>query len=111
MTDRYRMTTDVQDRIGEWGDVTFPDSTVYSITEHFLEEVDEVHEAVFVDQEWGDGDLPTEAADCAILLFQLAHRAGFDLIAEVERKFAVNQQRTWGEPDERGVVRHVEVAE
>ena len=49
-----------------------------------------------------------EAADVMHLLFQVATLCEFDLLDATERKFAVNQARTWGEPDANGVVRHVE---
>jgi len=88
---------DIQDRIGTWGNKQFPDGTPDSLTAKFAKEA----------IEFCDDQTPGEAADCAILLFHHAHRCGYNLLEEVERKFAINQKRTWGKPDEQGVVEHV----
>ena len=51
-----------------------------------------------------------EYADMYILLLDAAYSAGITvtfLEAAAEHKFLINQQRTWGEPDENGVVEHV----
>jgi hypothetical protein len=47
-----------------------------------------------------------EAADVVIVLFRLAERMGFDLLAEVDRKMAVNRARRW-EVDKSGCGQHV----
>ncbi len=51
---------------------------------------------------------PEEAADCFILLLGHAHENGYDLLAAAKRKMAINYERKWGEPDEEGVVEHIE---
>jgi len=102
-------TLSLQQRIGEWGDRTFPRSTLHSIHAHLSDEVAELADDILGDHDYLTG-MREEAADCAILLFQLAHHAGFDLLSEIERKFAVNRMRVWGEPDERGVVKHKEMS-
>ena len=102
----------LQREIGEWGKRQFPDATAFSILEHLWEEYKELRAEVYVHELPGVEDrgarLGEEAADMVILLFHLAHRfGGFDLMAEVRRKFDVNTKRTWGEPDAQGVIRHV----
>lgn len=109
-TIQRRTMTDLQQRIGEWGDKTFPRATLHSIHDHLSDEVEELADNIMGDHDYLVG-MQEEAADCAILLFQLAHHAGFDLLANVEDKFATNQLRQWGEPDERGVVKHVEATD
>ena len=102
-----------QHEIGTWGDDTFPLSTPCSVMAHLADEVREL--AVEVDAFSAHPDeatraaLAEEASDCFLLLSHIAHKCGFDLAA-TDAKFAQNQQRTWGEPDARGVVRHVEPA-
>lgn len=95
-----------QSLIGAWAKETFPNSTVHSIVKHMKDEVSEL-EASFTD---GTPD-PVEAADILILLAQLADRMGWDLLELAERKHEINLKRTWGKPDERGVVRHVDTVD
>jgi NTP pyrophosphatase (non-canonical NTP hydrolase) len=89
----------IQHRISQWSEETFPNQTTSAKIDHLADEVQEVRENP------NDGE---ELADCAILLFNLAERAGVNLMMEVENKFAKNRKRTWGVPDERGVVKHIE---
>lgn len=88
----------MQHRISEWAEKTFPNQSTSAKICHLADEVAEVMENP------NDGE---ELADCAILLFNLAERAGVDLMSEVEKKFAKNRKRIWGKPDERGVVKHI----
>lgn len=89
----------IQHRISQWAEKTFPNQPTSAKIDHLADEIQEVRENP------NDGE---ELADCAILLFNLAGRAGVDLMMEVEKKFAKNRKRTWGVPDERGVVKHIE---
>jgi hypothetical protein len=82
---------------GSWAQATFPMQTNGSILEHLRREVKELQ----------DSDDPQEAADCLLLLLAYAHRNGFDLFSEAVKKFHINQERQWGEPDAHGVVEHV----
>lgn len=95
-----------QDRLGAWGDRTFPHSTFTSKLSHLDDEVRELWAAPLRDRP--HDAIREEAADCFMLLCHVAHAEGFDLLAAAEEKFAAIQSRTWDEPDERGVVRHVE---
>jgi hypothetical protein len=45
---------------------------------------------------------------CLRLLFLIAATHGVRLLEEAKAKFRVNQNRRWGVPDGRGVVRHLE---
>ena len=92
----------LQLQIGLWGDRTFGGAQGGRRQEAVLAHLqDEVHELV----ESGD---PAEAADCLILLLGFAHLEGVSLYDATRRKHEVNRQRQWGEPDERGVVHHVD---
>lgn len=89
--------SDLQQRVNDWQAVTFPHSISASVLAHFEREVREFLK---------DGD-PEEAADIVMLLFAFAGKQGFDLLEQVERKFAICQERQWQAPDEHGVVEHV----
>ena len=89
----------LQQRIGEWGDATFPEATGGSITRHLRDEVDEIARTTT------KADLAEELADAQHLLFHLAHREGISLHLATVTKFGANQARTW-EPSERGYWRH-----
>ena len=87
----------IQKTVGEWGCETFSKATNTTIIAHLKREVNELED---------DCD-PEEAADCLLLLLHLAHREKFDLLAEAQKKFAINKKRKWGEPDSEGVVEHI----
>jgi len=90
----YRMTN--------WAEDTFPQRTNHSILTHLRRELDEIEAKPNDIEEWAD----------AILLFMHGLREqGFDihnLSTALEKKFAINQKRKWGKPDEHGVVEHKE---
>jgi NTP pyrophosphatase (non-canonical NTP hydrolase) len=86
-----------QEEVGEWGNKTFPKNTPDTIVNHLCREVLELAE----------GHDPEEAADCFLLLLHHAHRGGYSLLKEARKKHEINKIRTWGEPDEFGVVQHV----
>lgn len=89
--------SDLQREIGQWQAETFPASTLSSTIKHLQKEVGEL-----------DRDRsPEEAADCVILLIEVANHMGICLQTEVEIKDAINRLRQWGEPDEHGVVEHI----
>lgn len=89
----------LQQRVVQWAEATFPNQPTEGKIAHLEDEIKEVRENP------NDGE---ELADCLLLLFNLAGRAGVDLLAEAEKKLAKNMKRTWGKQDERGVVHHVE---
>ncbi|MHB1131675.1 MAG: dATP/dGTP pyrophosphohydrolase domain-containing protein [Chloroflexota bacterium] len=89
---------DLQAELGAWGDATFGTGDRGSaVLAHFAEEVIELV----------GSEEPEEAADCAILLLQFAHRRGFSLREAIERKYEKNQRRQWGKPEPNGVVHHI----
>lgn len=96
---------ELQKEIGEWSCATFPGSVLLGSGEHLTREVSELFDEIEIQNAAG---IQEEAADCAILLLGIAHRSGFDLEAAIEKKMAINRLRTWGAPDVRGVVEHVE---
>lgn len=102
----------LQEETGTWGDITFPQGTPRAVMAHLSDEIQELAAEVELfmasPAPTNGAALAEEAADCLLLLYHLAHKCGFDLEAEARRKLEKNRQRTWGEPDARGVVRHVE---
>lgn len=98
--ERIRMNAaTIQKRTVEWAEATFPNQPTEGKIAHLEDEIKEVRENP------NDGE---ELADCLLLLFNLAGRAGVDLLAEAEKKLAKNKTRVWGKQDERGVVHHIE---
>lgn len=102
---RYRESVPTLDSIlaevNEWQAVTFPRATPASVVAHLKKEVDELA---------ADPTDTAELADVVFLVVGLAYELGLsmpDLAAVVARKLAVNRTRTWGEPDELGIVEHV----
>ena len=77
-----------QTTICVWADLTFGPSTVEASLRRCLVEVREFAAAPL-------GALPAEAADVLITLYRVAHCAGFDLQAEVDRKMSINRARKW----------------
>lgn len=102
--------------ITKWQNETFPTSTAASRIAHLRDEINELDTAVslesFVKNDDPSRDMRLELADCFTLLFGVASSLGFtfseidDIVIE---KFEINKARTWGEPDERGVVNHVDI--
>lgn len=111
---RHMTQEDFQRLVGEWGERTFPDSTLLSIMAHLREEVSELD---FEVRDWTGRPGPAtefgririgeEIADCYLLMLHLAHRVGIDLGMAAAEKFAKNQHRTWHD-DGRGYAKHVE---
>jgi hypothetical protein len=88
---------------GEWSDATFgADRTGLPALHHLREEVGEVIDHPDDLLEW---------ADCLMLLLDAARRRGIpiaDLMSAAVVKLDICKRRQWGEPDENGVVHHVE---
>lgn len=91
----------LQEEVGEWGKVTFPEATDRTIKLHLAREVDELFTAP--DQP----ALAEEIADCYLILLHLCHRNGVNLEEQAQRKFEICKTREWGEPDAQGVREHV----
>lgn len=84
--------------INRWQDTVFTRATPVSAAAHLKKEAQEL---------WEDPYDEEEIADIFILLAGVAHLAGVDLEAAVEKKMKINRERTWGEPDAEGVVEHI----
>jgi len=106
---RFNPTVDIfQNEVGEWANVTFPQSNTASIMSHLLEEVAELSVAAVNDIR---DEAQEEAADCLLLLLHFAHKQGFSLYAAAAQKLALNQLRTWETDDNgRGHWKHVETS-
>lgn len=91
--------------IAEWQRKTFPHGTPASCMAHLARECGELAHAL------GNGladETAEEAADCLLLLVGIADRSGFDLLQAAEVKLEKNKRRIWGEPDDEGVVEHID---
>lgn len=85
-----------QDTIGQWLNTLIPDRTIHTTLSKLAEEVGELREASQLLGKVGSyQNIKEEAADCVILLNDLAYVMGFDLYAEVGRKMAINRNREW----------------
>ena len=106
------MTQELFNRVTEWQRKTFPKATPLSKLFHLEEELEELKQELniqytdsFVEQRLRD-----EYADCFLLLYGSAAANGYsleDINKIISSKMDKNEKRTWGTPDEKGVVRHV----
>jgi len=90
--------------IVKWQDEVFTSATVMSCINHLEEEVQEMK----VDFELGlISDL--EIADCFMLLFGVANKAGLkyeDVVSAIDAKMQINYKRKW-KLNEKGYAKHV----
>lgn len=93
----------LQKEIGKWQAQTFGPSRLhpYGLYHHLREEVGEVGKA-FYDME----AMPSELADCIILLVGLADAFNIDLDKAVKQKMEKNKKRQWHKPNKKGVIKH-----
>ena len=95
-------TTRLQHDTGTWADQTFPKSSNESICKHLEEEL----------VEFLDDQSPEEAADIVLLLMHHAHKNGYNLLYEAEKKLLKNKRRTWeSEPNKDGYYKHTKEGE
>jgi hypothetical protein len=82
-----QMSLDIlREKIVEWGDATFRDSTEATVLAHLKHEVEtELHTSC-------DGE---EIADVVMLAMQLAHKRHLDLASLLHAKLAKNMARKW----------------
>ena len=92
----------------DWADKTFPDTTIEAIVHHMWEEI---HETI---DENSTANHRHETADVAMLFLHLTSKLGIEVKIEsdilkeaVVDKWEICKNRTWAEPDENGVIRHV----
>lgn len=98
---------ETQATINAWITSTFGEAgSNLSVAARANEEMAELLMALAVND--SDAHAVEEAADIVIILYRLAERFGGDLLAEVNRKMAVNRARTWNVANGHGY--HVETA-
>ena len=98
----------LMDDILEWSSNTFENETSISKINHLKKEVDELKFSIF--HEHSEAEKRYEFADCFMLLIAAAKMEGLtanDLILITKAKLELNKSRTWGKPDENGVVEHI----
>jgi len=78
-------------------------NNIIGIINHLGDEFIELRE----NTEKSPSRIPNEAADCFILLLQLAHSLDFDLLEEAKKKMETNRKRKWGKPDMYGIIEHI----
>jgi NTP pyrophosphatase (non-canonical NTP hydrolase) len=92
--------------ITQWQKQTFPGGTPLSKIAHLAKELEELVE----DLHSGNPERRFEFADCFLLLFGAAAADGMsfeDICRVIDEKMEINKKRKWGEPDENGVVEHI----
>lgn len=100
------MTEEQFNAITEWQQETFPAATTASKVAHLVSETMELDEAIFKNHP----ERRLEFADCIFLLYGAAKSDGmtyWDICNAISEKFEINKKRTWGKPDERGIVNHI----
>jgi len=91
--------TQLQHEIAAWADEVIPQRTPLSIVCKLLEELAEL----IASERMSD---PSEVADVAILVLDLCHLQGIDLVRAVQDKMHTNRTRTWTVSDN-GRAQHV----
>ena len=107
----------IMDEISIWSDSVFGEhqrnpAIVYHLRKE-INELIECFESGIVTQKERD-KLLMEFADCMMLLTDSASHAFFtatDLISAMKKKLEINKKRKWGNPDENGVISHIESKE
>lgn len=93
-------------QIIEWQNETFKKATSISKLAHLKKELKELED----DLAFVRPQRRLEFADCFILLFGAASKDGMtyeEIVLAIEEKLKINKSRSWGEPDENGVVEHI----
>ena len=94
--------------ITKWQKKTFGQATPLSKIAHLKEEVEELEQAVYKNENVSSTLM--EFADCFILLFGAASSYGMDyehICEAIEAKMKINRVRKWGVQKENGVVNHI----
>ena len=102
------MIHETQKTISQWAEETFgPASSNARVAARVNEEMAELLRALTVND--NNPKAGEEMADIIIVMSRLAERMGFDLVAEVDKKMAINRERTWAR-DGSGHGYHHEIA-
>jgi NTP pyrophosphatase (non-canonical NTP hydrolase) len=115
MTEIQRLQTDVK----EWSDKQFGPRNGWGIAHHLRLETGELIEALHdiysspytIPSDELSEKLKYEYADILILLIDSAAHEGIDmetLILYSQKKLEINKTRKWGNPNENGVIEHIE---
>lgn len=86
---------ETQHSIAVWGHSVFGASTPIELGILAAAEMDELLAALESDPQCKRESTQSEAADVAVFLMRLAAVSGFNLLAAVDRKMAVNRKRKW----------------
>jgi NTP pyrophosphatase (non-canonical NTP hydrolase) len=95
------------DELHSWQEETFPHADAISKLHHLAKEVPELIEEL---KGMDDKAIRMEYADCFLLLFGSAAMHGLsaeEICDAIKEKLEINRSRTWGKPDENGVVEHI----
>lgn len=95
------------EEVTKWQEETFGKNQTLPKIYHLQEEIEELKIALVSNNE---KEIEKEFADCFILLFGSAKSHGLsfeDISRIVDEKMKINKLRSWGKPDENGVVNHV----
>ena len=96
--------------ITEWQDETFGNhGNPIPAFFHLEKEIQELKLAL---QSNNNKECINEIADCFLLLIGIFKRKfrqldDIDLVNLINEKLQVNKKRTWGQPDEKGVIEHI----
>lgn len=90
----------IQGEVVEWADGTIGKDRTYNnaIQKLVMEELPEL---------LLDPESPTEWADVAIIVLDLAHLAKIDIVKAIRTKLEINRKRTWGKNEKTGLVHHI----
>jgi NTP pyrophosphatase (non-canonical NTP hydrolase) len=91
--------------VTEWQDSVFTKATPLSCANHLEEEVGELVTAIE-----NEDNVHEEIADCFLLLFGVCNKLGLgyeEIVSMIDSKMEVNRKRKWGNPNEKGYVKHV----
>lgn len=100
------MTKEQFEAISQWQNETFGQATALSKLSHLNQEIIELNTEIIGNTE----HKKMEFADCFILLFGCAASDGMtyeDICKAIDDKMEINKKRTWGKPNENGVVNHI----
>ena len=99
----------IYDRVNDWQTKTFPQGGAMSKLYHLQKEITELLDEL-VKENTDKAAIQEEYADCFILLIGSAGVFGLNsdcILKSIREKMDINEKRTWGKPDEKGVVLHI----
>lgn len=94
------MAVETQITVGNWGHATFGEATPKELGKLAADEMKELLAALEADPKAQFYATHEEAADVAVFLLRIAAVGGFNLLAAVDRKMAINRKRKWEKQDD-----------